>query len=562
MNNGRSFALLLVLFVGISSILAAQVSDVKPDHWARKEVQELVDKGIVKLFPNGTFKGNKPLSRYDMAVIISRTLEEIDQNETGGATQKEVELLKQTLKMITDEIVTIKNDAAKQSDDHEAIMAHQKVLEEQVKVLGENVHQLESTTPKVGIQMEFRFRFENTRLETPSGKGSTTVNQDRVRVAFKANLDPTTLVYTRFKMTQSPTGRRAEKNTNAEIDQLYVEKINLLGADWRLGRQFYKHATGMVFMNYWDGLLMTKYFNPTWKFTGMIMAENWAEKGTDSNTLYKTHGYNANMVSIDYMPTDKYTLSLSSWVNNVEIDKKGVFNANGPQTKEGWISVDVAGDPHDRLKFYGAAAAYRNQLDGSNTKPTEQHLRGDIENMSYMFGVDYNLRKRLKLGAVWALQEDNYRGFSVLTDRYYGQSPNYHPLEDSINALYLAANLPGVAAEGIYPKNNTAAAPHATPLGKLYDNRPTGSQISDIHGYKDLQVTSHYWFTRRLSLRLSGAWMTPAKSKYNYADITSYMARLNFHYDARTNIELRGMTVDSDYGRKMTDFRTEVIIKF
>lgn len=72
-----------VMFISVLVVQASPFKDVPESHWAYKEVRKLVDKGIVKGLPGGTFKGEKRVSRYHLAVMLDRALERI---ESSGET--------------------------------------------------------------------------------------------------------------------------------------------------------------------------------------------------------------------------------------------------------------------------------------------------------------------------------------------------------------------------------------------------------------------------------------------------------------------------------------------
>lgn len=48
------------------------LTDVPADHWARSAVNLMVERGIITGFPDGTFRGEQPLTRYQAALIFSR----------------------------------------------------------------------------------------------------------------------------------------------------------------------------------------------------------------------------------------------------------------------------------------------------------------------------------------------------------------------------------------------------------------------------------------------------------------------------------------------------------
>ncbi|UBF24504.1 iron uptake porin [Kovacikia minuta CCNUW1] len=58
----------------------AELSDVHPTDWAFQALQTLVDRyGILTGYPDGTFRGNRPLSRDEFAAVLQAALERIEQ---------------------------------------------------------------------------------------------------------------------------------------------------------------------------------------------------------------------------------------------------------------------------------------------------------------------------------------------------------------------------------------------------------------------------------------------------------------------------------------------------
>src|SRR5438094_3976244 len=53
--------------------------DIKPDHWAYAAVEDLAKKGLIKGYPpGGKFFGGRTLTRYEMATIIKRIVDRLD----------------------------------------------------------------------------------------------------------------------------------------------------------------------------------------------------------------------------------------------------------------------------------------------------------------------------------------------------------------------------------------------------------------------------------------------------------------------------------------------------
>ena len=67
---------------GITSGFAANpFSDVTPDDWAYQAVAELAKEGIINGYPEGYFKGQHNITRYEMAQILAKALAHKDRND-------------------------------------------------------------------------------------------------------------------------------------------------------------------------------------------------------------------------------------------------------------------------------------------------------------------------------------------------------------------------------------------------------------------------------------------------------------------------------------------------
>ena len=61
--------------LGTTTVLAANpFSDVTPDSWAYQSVSQLADAGIINGYPDGTFKGQKDITRFEMAQMIAKAM--------------------------------------------------------------------------------------------------------------------------------------------------------------------------------------------------------------------------------------------------------------------------------------------------------------------------------------------------------------------------------------------------------------------------------------------------------------------------------------------------------
>lgn len=67
----------------------SQLSDVQPNDWAFVALQSLVERyGVIAGYPDGTFKGNRAMTRYEFAAGLNAVLNKIDELIASGITDK------------------------------------------------------------------------------------------------------------------------------------------------------------------------------------------------------------------------------------------------------------------------------------------------------------------------------------------------------------------------------------------------------------------------------------------------------------------------------------------
>ena len=79
MKKILAMAAVAALAAGASAYAANPFSDVSTSDWAYQAVADLSDQGIVEGYPDGTFKGQTNITRYEMAQIIARLMAKEDQ---------------------------------------------------------------------------------------------------------------------------------------------------------------------------------------------------------------------------------------------------------------------------------------------------------------------------------------------------------------------------------------------------------------------------------------------------------------------------------------------------
>ncbi len=83
---------------------ATPFSDVPANHWAYQYIQSLAADGIVDGYPGGRFKGDRPLTRYEMAVVVARAIAKLQANEVKGASREDLDKLQKLIDALKDEL--------------------------------------------------------------------------------------------------------------------------------------------------------------------------------------------------------------------------------------------------------------------------------------------------------------------------------------------------------------------------------------------------------------------------------------------------------------------------
>jgi hypothetical protein len=84
--------------------LATPFSDVPANHWAYQAIQSLAADGLVEGYPDGKFKGDRPLSRYEMAVLVARVIAKVQANGAGYASKADLDKLQKLIDALKDEL--------------------------------------------------------------------------------------------------------------------------------------------------------------------------------------------------------------------------------------------------------------------------------------------------------------------------------------------------------------------------------------------------------------------------------------------------------------------------
>ncbi|MTJ23080.1 hypothetical protein FJR06_17860 [Dolichospermum sp. UHCC 0352] len=178
----------------------SQFSDVQPTDWAFQALQSLVERyGCIAGYPNGTFRGNRALSRYEFAAGLNACLDRVNE----------------LIATATADMVT-KQDLATLQRLQEEFSAELATLRGRVDALEGRTAELEanqfSTTTKLKGEAIFAV---TDAFGSETGKANRAVFQDRVRLGLETSFTGRDVLTTRLAAGNATGFDLKDKNGNS-----------------------------------------------------------------------------------------------------------------------------------------------------------------------------------------------------------------------------------------------------------------------------------------------------------------------------------------------------------
>ena len=247
MKKILAIAAAAALTAGVSAYAANPFSDVSPDDWAYQAVSDLSDQGVVEGYPDGTFKGERNMTRYELAQVIARLMAREDQL---NAEQK----------------ATLDKLAGEYADE--------------LANLGVRVSNLEKKVGNISWSGDARMRWKENGYNT---NGSKTADgwDGRMRINAKAQVNDSTYVRGRFNSSMK-FKNNAEANTSMDVLFVHHQFGDKVGMN--LGRNFLTFGqTGMYYDDFFDGAQLFIGDSKLTLEAGYGRMNAWAD---DEDTVY------------------------------------------------------------------------------------------------------------------------------------------------------------------------------------------------------------------------------------------------------------------------------------
>ena len=387
--------------LGVTTAFAANpFSDVTPDSWAYQAVSQLANAGIVNGYPDGTFKGQNNITRYEMAQMVAKAMANQDR---ANAEQQAM------INRLADEFSNELNN------------------------LGVRVARLEDRVGNVKVTGDARLRYRDAEHEKSKFDA-------RARVQFNAKVNDRTDAVVRltsgnFELGNSQNGG----NANATIDRAYVnhkfgERVSL-----KAGRFGQTIGGGLAFDGTFDGAQLnagndkimaqaaygymvsgeaaglTKDQNVTNTYLGLkgkvgkhtMVGGFYDRVNQDSTNGYKNiYGFNADA------NFDKVWVG-GEWLRDSHVDHSQAWTAG-----LGYGNYNIA-----KQGTWGVKGQYFNQKENAPIIDSTWNQKYGADSKGWLATVDYALQNNVGLSAYYGFDWKDQAG-NDLND-FYRADLNY-----------------------------------------------------------------------------------------------------------------------------------------
>ena len=215
MKKILALAAVAALTAGVSAYAANPFSDVTADDWAYQAVSDLSAQGVVEGYPDGTFKGERNMTRYELAQIVARLMAKEDQL---NAQQQ----------------ATLDKLAGEYADE--------------LANLGVRVSNLEKKVGNISWAGDAKMMYTNNAEKTAND-----TYKGRIRLNVKGQVNDSTFVKGRIVTNMWFKDADADKDGNTTMDRLFVNHSFGDKTSVVLGRQDLTVFGGLEYDDAFDG---------------------------------------------------------------------------------------------------------------------------------------------------------------------------------------------------------------------------------------------------------------------------------------------------------------------
>ena len=416
MKKILALAAVAALTAGVSAYAANPFSDVTPSDWAYQAVVDLSEQGVVEGYPDGTFKGERNITRYEMAQIIARMLAKEDQ-------------------LNAEQRATLDKLAGEYADE--------------LANLGVRVSNLEKKVGNIYWSGDARMRYQDKAVDAADGWNG------RMRINVKGQVNDSTYVQGRLNATMD--FKKSEDDSDVQFDQLFANHDFGKAATVRLGRipVAFGDQGGWLYGDSYgvDGAEATIHAGDKVNLTagyGRFNTSDYKTAITDADAFYARGAFDLNVanVGVDYIkavgeknttdfagneliganlvvPVSDFRVFGEYWKNTTADDNDTAWNAGigyGKLNlkKPGSFAIDVAYNNVEQAVYFGGTGLQTNVLSYLTS------AKYAADKVTFWNAIaDVTLQKNVYLHGEYAFDVDTEGALSDKTQDAWTVSLNY-----------------------------------------------------------------------------------------------------------------------------------------
>ena len=413
MKKILALAAVAALTAGVSAYAANPFSDVSTDDWAYQAVADLSDQGVVEGYPDGTFKGERNMTRYELAQIIARLMAKEDQ-------------------LNAEQQATLDKLAGEYADE--------------LANLGVRVSNLEKKVGNLYWSGDARMRY----ISSSSDKQKDTWD-GRMRINVKGQVNEATYVQgqvmSQMKFKDADASKPKTDGTTF-MSQLYVNHNFGKDVAVRLGRQpiAFGNQGGWMYnaLEGYDGAQVAYNNGKLALTTGFGQLNDGYIKDTDVYFAKGAYDFDVAKLNADYIdvkqgndraeiygvglnvPVQQFNVFGEYWQNTTAKDYDTAWNAGLSYGKADWKKagtwdLSVAYNDVDSNVYFGGGTWHNDMLKNFSG---EKYL--EAENLTFWTAIaNVTLQKNVQLHAEYAFAADAEGTNGVDPDDSWTVSLNY-----------------------------------------------------------------------------------------------------------------------------------------
>lgn len=307
------FAVIALVAFAAPALAANPFMDVPAGHWAYDAVSQLAARGLVRGYPDGSYKGAQPATRYEVAAIVARVLASSDAKH---ASAQDIELLKKL-------VLEFKNEL-------DALGVKVNELDKRVAVLEDGVG---------GWKMRGIFRFDAKFGGSDDGSYSFTnskenqFTKERFRLFLTKDIDENSYFYAQYRVGGGKEAGMGDAEGGNWSD-LYVDTKIFWDMSFRVGRfevnfeddyGLYDDNDALFGDFSVDGFRFSKSF-------GNFNAAAVVGRNSDYREYDKNYEYMSYALDLSFTPNEKFFVGASGYwfvgdsvSGDVDITTYGVY---------------------------------------------------------------------------------------------------------------------------------------------------------------------------------------------------------------------------------------------